>query len=84
MKRYAFIFDYNEGWMIILHQNGKQSKYFNSAEDGWDNSIDYMNLFLENGGNRYYYQGHTYEDVANIDVFSLSDEPIKQLEKYRL
>lgn len=45
MKRYAFIFDYNEGWMIILYQNGKQSKYFNSAEDGWDNSIDYMNLF---------------------------------------
>ena len=84
MKRYAFIFDYNGGWMIILYQNGKLSKYFNIAEDGWDDSIDYMNLFLENGWNRYYYQGHSYEDVANIDVFSLSDEPIKQLEKYRL
>lgn len=43
-----------------------------------------MNLFLENGGNRYYYQGHSYEDVADIDVFSLKDEPIKQLERYRL
>ena len=84
MKRYAVIFDYNEGWMTILYQNGKHWKYFNSGEDGWDNSIDYMNLFLENGGNRYEYQGHTYEDVANIDVFSLSDEPIKQFEKYRL
>ena len=60
MKRYAFVFDYDRGWMIVLYQDGKQSKYFNSAEDGWDNSIDYMNLFLENGGNRYYYQGHSY------------------------
>lgn len=84
MKRYAFVFDYERDWMIVLYQDGKQSKYFNSAENDWDDSLDYVDIFLENGGNRYYYQGHTYDDIADIDIFSLKDEPIKQLEKYRL
>lgn len=83
MNRYAFIFDYTEGWMIVLYENGVEEKYFNSAEDGWDNSLDYTNMFVGESGTKYYYQFSEYDLVADIDIFSLENKPIKTLESYR-
>ena len=81
-NRYVFIFDYGSDWMIVCYENGVDKKYFNSAEDGWDNSLDYADMFIENGGNRYYYKLPSYDCVAEIDVFNLKDEPIDELNKY--
>lgn len=82
--RYVFIFEYGSDWMILLYKDGKEYKYYNSAEDGWDNSLDHANDFVSMGGAKYYYQLPDYEHVANIDVFSLKNEPIEELEDYLL
>lgn len=83
-ERYVFIFDYTGGWMILLYEDGTNTKYFNSAEDGWDNSIDYANMFVENGGEKYYYMLPSYDYVKDIDVFELGNHPIEQLKDYLL
>lgn len=83
MIRYAFVFDYIGGWMIILYENGDCKKYFNDVEDGWDNSIDYMNMFIGESGIKYYYQFGEYDLIAGIDIFSLENKPIEFLEMYK-
>jgi hypothetical protein len=84
MGRYVFIFKYDSDWMILLYKEGKEYKYYNSAEDGWDNAIDHVNDFVELGGNKYYYQLPAYEYVSSIDVFSLKNEPIEELKDFLL
>lgn len=81
-SRYVFIFDYGCDWMILCYENEYNRKYFNSAEDNWDDSLDYADMFIENGGNRYYYKLPSYDAVSGIDVFSLHDEPIEELSQY--
>lgn len=81
-NRYIFIFDYGRDWMIICYENGTYKKYYNSAEDDWDNSLDYADMFIENGGNRYYYKLPNYDHVADIDVFNLNDKEIKELSEF--
>ena len=88
-QRYFFIFYFDNrcGWnFICFNENGSYKKYFTCDEDGHDNSLDYIELFLENGGNLYKYNVPTYEDLCNAvdDIFSLKDSPIEELEKYRV
>lgn len=44
--KYTYTFDYEEGWMILLYENGKNIEYFNSAEDNWDKSIRMLESYL--------------------------------------
>lgn len=83
-ERYVFIFDYDGGWMILLYENGINTEYFNSAENGWDNSLDFADLFIENGGKKYYYMLSSYELIEDINVFKLENRPIESLENYLL
>jgi hypothetical protein len=82
--RYVFIFKYGSDWMISLFKGGKNYKYFNSSENDWDTSWNYADMFTENGGNRYHYEVPDYDYVENIDVFNLRDEPILELEDWRV
>ena len=77
--RYVFIFDYESDWMILCYENGRNKKYFNSSEDDWDNSLEYAELFIENGGNEYYYKLPSYDLIDDMDVFELKNEQIKEL-----
>lgn len=83
-ERYVFIFDYDGGWMILLYEDRINTKYFNSAENRWDNSLDFADLFIENGGKKYYYMLPSYDLVEDIDVFKLENRPIESLENYLL
>ena len=81
-NRYAFVFDYGRDWMIVCYKNGNEDKYFNSAEDDWDDSLGFAEMFIENGGNMYYYELPSYDFIENMDVFSLKDEPIEELKDF--
>lgn len=80
--RYAFIFDYDDSWMVVCYKSKYDYKYFNSAEDDWDNALDYVDMFLENGGNKYYYELPSYDYLEDIDVFALPNEPISTLSEF--
>lgn len=80
--RYAFIFDYDDSWMVVCYKSKYDYKYFNSAEDDWDNALDYVDMFLENGGNKYYYELPSYDYLEDIDVFALPNEPIATLSEF--
>ena len=80
--RYAFVFDYDGSWMVVCYKNNSDYKYFNSAEDDWDNALDYVDIFLENSGNKYYYKLPSYDYLENIDVFELPNEPIASLSEF--
>lgn len=88
-SRYAFIFTFgNRGWNIIcFNENGSYKKYFTSDEDYFDDALDYVDLFLENGGNRYEYKIPSYEKFTSVVtddlLFKLKDAHIKEFEKYR-
>lgn len=81
-NNYVFIFEYGRHWMVSCYKNGRDDEYFNSAENYFDKALKYVDLLLENGGNKYYYVLPDYETVENIDIFTLKDEPIKELEQY--
>lgn len=81
-EKYVFIFEYGRDWMIVCYEDGVNKKYFNSAEDDWDNSLDYADMFIKNGGNKYYYKLPDYDCVADINIFSLKNEPISELSEY--
>lgn len=81
-NRYVFIFDYGYDWMIVCYEDGVEKKYFNSSEDDWDDSLDYADIFIENGGNRYYYKLPDYDYIVGINVFNLEDKPIEKLSEY--
>lgn len=81
-ERYVFIFDYPESWMIVLYENGINTKYFNSEDSNWEDSIFCAELFVENGGNEYYYKLPSYDVISDIDIFELKDYPIDSLREY--
>lgn len=83
-ERYAFIFYYEGDWMIVLYEDGDNTKYFNSSKDEWDDSLDYVDMFLENGGNKYYYKLPSFEYVCDLDVFNLKNHPIEPFNDYLL
>ncbi len=68
--------------MILLYENGINTKYFNSAEDEWDNSLNYADMFVENGGNKYYYILPSYDYLDDVDVFELENHAIVSLKNY--
>lgn len=87
--RYVFIFEYEGEWMIVCYWGNNEkrshfgrSKYFNSAENIWGDAMDFVDMFLENGGNKYWYDLPDYDHVADIDIFCLGDEPIEELAEY--
>ena len=80
--RYSFIFDYDDSWMVVCYENNSECKYFNSAEDDWDAALDYVDMFLENSGNKYYYELPSYDYLENIDVFELPNGPIATLSEF--
>ncbi len=82
--RYVFIFKYDTDWMISLFKDSECCQHFSSAEQDLDPSLDYVDLFIENGGNLYDYEVPDYDYVENIDVFNLKDEPILALEEWRI
>ena len=92
-KRWVFIF-YLKGevccdeWTVYCFENGGlYKKYFNDAEDDWDDALDYVDLFLENGGNKYYYvipepdQGE-YLRMSYDEFEKLDDKPIEKLSAF--
>lgn len=81
-NRYVFFFEYGRDWMIGCYGSNEEEKYFNSAENYFDDSLDYVDLFLENCGNKYHYELPDYSYVENIDIFDLANEPIKELARY--
>ena len=87
--RYAFIFKYNGGWMMFAYEKTGTycDNYFNSADDEFDKSLNYIKEFMKNGGNIYAYYPDEYDDVIcamnSIDIFELNDEPITELEYCR-
>lgn len=81
-NRYVFIFDYGSDWMIVCYEDELGKKFFNSSDDDWDTSLDYADLFVKNGGNKYYYALPDYDYIADIDVFELADEPIKEFDEF--
>lgn len=89
MARYGFVVLFGDGgWNIILQENGDNQYYFSSDEDDFDDSIDMMDLFLENGGNSYRYQVPTYDiwmkAVDDQSIFELPDATIEGLDEYLL
>lgn len=81
-NRYVFFFQYERDWMIVCYDSEDDYQYFNSAEDDLDVALNYIDLFLENEGNKYHYILPDYDYVSEIDIFDLKNEPIKQLEEY--
>ena len=81
-NRYVFVFNYGRDWMIICYKDGNDDKYFNSAENDWDDSLDYAEMLIENGGNMYYYELPSYDLIKSIDIFSLKNEPIEGLKEF--
>ena len=92
-KRWVFMFElegerYRDGWDVYCFENGgSYKKFFNNAEDDWDDALDYVDLFLENGGNRYHYvipessQGLFFEmDCEELE--ELDDKPIEKLSAF--
>ena len=87
MARYGFIVFFGDGgWNIILQEDGDNKYYFSSDENYFDDSIDMMELFLENGGNSYQYKVPTYDiwmqAVDDDSIFELPDAPIEGLDEY--
>lgn len=81
-ERYGFIFEYENEWMIVLYENGNEKKYFNKDEDYWDDALDYVDIFLENGGDLYQYKLPSYSCIENLDIFNLKNQPIEGLSEY--
>ena len=75
-----------DGKMLAICRNdvskAKSSSVANYDDDDWDTSLDYADLFVKNGGNKYYYALPDYDYIADIDVFELADEPIKEFDEF--
>ena len=78
-ERYAFMFEYENEWMIVLYENGRNVKYFNNSDNDWDDALDYVDLFLENGGNMYQYELPSYSYITDLDIFNLKNQPLEEL-----
>lgn len=81
-ERYTFMFEYENEWMIVLYENGRNVKYFNNSDNDWDDALDYVDLFLENGGNMYQYELPSYSYIIDLDIFNLKNQPLEELAEY--
>jgi len=83
-NEYGFMFEYEDGWEIILYYGENDYKDFNCDEDCWDDAIDYWNLFFKNGGNKYHYKFQSFEqmDELNVDFDELENKPIEKFKAY--
>ena len=86
--RYAFIFYFEDGgWNFLTFDKTGLDKYFSSDEDDHDNAWDYIDRFLENGGNLYEYNLPSYETLDEYapdyeDLEKLEDKPIPEFDAY--
>lgn len=87
--RYAFIFYFEDGgWNFLTFDKKKGlDKYYSSDEDDHDKSWDYIDRFLENGGNLYEYNLPSYDTLDNYapdyeDLEKLEDKPIPEFDAY--
>lgn len=85
MKEF-YIFDYGRDWMILLYKDGKEDKYWNSAEDSWDKTWDIINLLDLPKENIYYYKLDSYDHVNSLveDVFDITSDEKVALEQFRV
>ena len=84
MKK-VYIFDYKEAWMILLYKDGREEKYWNESEDDWDKTLDIIELLDLPKENIYHYKLESYDHINQLvkDVFEITDDEIKELEKFR-
>lgn len=47
MKNKVIVFDYEEGWMILLYKDEDNTKYWNFNEDDWEDAWEYISLLKE-------------------------------------
>lgn len=86
--RYAIVVFFGDGgWNILLQENCMNQHYFSSDEDGLDDALDMMDLFLENGGDVFHYNVPTYDIWADNtpqddDFFDMPPKVIEGLEDY--
>lgn len=87
-NRYAFIFEImstGDWFMYCLEPNGYMKGHFCSYEDDYDKSRAFVELFLENGGDLYWYNvpnPYIFKDAVEDDT-NLKNEPIEGLHPYR-
>lgn len=75
-NRSSFLIEYPEGWMITLFDKGNFVKYFNSAEDDWEDALEYEELFMMTGkinNVRHRVKLGGYHEVSEIDIFNLDE-----------
>lgn len=94
--RYGIVVFFGDGGWNILLQETKEGwineHYFSSDEHYLDDSLDMLELFLENGGNYYEYKVPSYdvwcESIDNMmgndcdGIFNLPNKIIEGLEQY--
>lgn len=82
----VYIFEYGRDWMILLYKDGKENKYWNSAEDSWDDVLGMIDMLDLPVSEVYRYKLESYEQVCQIveDVFDIKDYEIKYLEQFRI
>ena len=82
MNNKFIYFNYGDGWMILLYENGKNTKYWNDAEDYYD---DVCWIIKKTGYEtveikvKDYDELEDYLDEHGIDVFNLTEENIEEL-----
>lgn len=85
MKR-IIVFKYKEGWMVLLYDGIKNTKYWYCDEDYWDDVWEYIKLLKEYEKiEEMYLTFKSYDEVCNLnlDIFSLTEEDFELLKKYR-
>lgn len=85
--RYAIIVFFGDGgWNILLQENCDNKYYFSSDEHDLDDSLDTLDLFLENGGDIFQYKVPSYDTwadaVSDDEIFELPPKVIPGLEQY--
>ena len=75
-NRSSFLIEYPEGWMITLFDGDMNVNYFNSAEDDWEDVLEYEELFMMAGkinNTRHRVKLGTYQEVSEINIFDLGE-----------
>lgn len=82
----VYIFDYGRDWMILLYKDGKQNKYWNSAEDSWGDVLDMVDILELPTENIFRYQMEDYDQVCEVvaDVFNITQENVADLDQFRI
>lgn len=84
MMKEVYIFEYEEGWMIFLYQDGKEHKYWSCAEDMWDDVWDIIYLLELPEENIYHYRMDSFEQYKEYVNDIITNESKLALEKFRV